>query len=471
MKGAVLVVDDDASMCEVLVERLERRGYEASFCTGGEEALQALRRQEFDVVVTDLNMPEMSGIEFCGRVVDHRANLPVIVITAFGSLETAVAAIRAGAYDFLTKPVDIEGLTIAIDRAVERRQLGEEVDRLRRQMGEVSGGGEMIGKGPAMEAVFEMIRRVAATPSSVLITGESGTGKELVARALHDGSDRAQKPFVAVNCAALPDSLLESELFGHVEGAFTGARRKKDGLFVQAEGGTLMLDEVGDLPLSLQPKLLRVLEERQIRPVGAEGSVEVDVRILAATHHELEKLVEAGEFRDDLYFRLNVIELNLPPLRDRGRDVLALAQHFVEEFSDRGQHQVRGLSPEAGRALMQYDWPGNVRELRNYIERAVVLAMQEQITPEDLPAKVREAGRVGVHTGAAVDLLNLQAELDTGRMPTMEELEARYIGFVLRHTEGNKSAAAELLGFDRTTLYRKIDRYGIDVEAVLEEAR
>ncbi len=469
MNDQVMIVDDDASMCEVLVERLMRRGYDADHCTSGNEALQAIKEASFQVVVTDLNMPGMSGIEFCERLVDHRPNLPVIVITAFGSLETAVAAIRAGAYDFLTKPLDIDALTIAIDRAVERRQLGEEVERLRRQVGERdSGRAEMIGDSAKMRELFSMIDRVASTPSSVLITGESGTGKELVARALHRRSKRKDEPFVAVNCAALPDSLLESELFGHKKGAFTDARDDKDGLFVQANGGTLLLDEVGDLPLSLQPKLLRVLEERQIRPVGGEETVEVDVRILAATHRDLEEQVENGSLREDLYFRLNVIELALPPLRERGRDILALAQHFIEDFADLSEHVIEGLSAEAARALMQYDWPGNVRELRNYIERAVVLALQDQITPEDLPARVRGAGRQGIQQGSAVDMLALQAQLGKGGMPTMSELEAQYIAFVLRQTEGNKSRAAELLGFDRTTLYRKIDRYEIDAAAIVE---
>lgn len=472
MNGEVLIVDDDTSMCEVLVERLRKRGYGADYETSGEDALCAVEEGSVDVVVTDLNMPGMSGIEFCERLVDHRPNLPVIVFTAFGSLETAVAAIRAGAYDFLTKPLDIDELTIAIDRAVERRKLGEEVKRLRRQVDEGRRSpGEMIGESAPMRELFGMIERVAVTPSSVLITGESGTGKELVARSLHEQSGRRDEPFVAVNCAALPDSLLESELFGHVKGAFTDAREDKDGLFVQADGGTLLLDEVGDLPTSLQPKLLRVLEERRVRPVGGEASVEVDVRIVAATHRDLEERVEEEAFREDLYFRLNVIELKIPPLRERGKDILLLAQHFIEQFADRSQSAVSGLSPQAARALVQYAWPGNVRELRNYIERAVVLALQEHITPEDLPEKVRGAGRDGVHHGAAADMLSLQARLGEGGMPSMEELEARYIAFVLGQTEGNKSRAAEILGFDRTTLYRKIDRYGIDAEAAAQGAQ
>jgi two-component system, NtrC family, response regulator AtoC len=471
MNGTILIVDDDASMCEVLVERLEGRDYSARFCTRAEEALQVLNEEAIDVVLTDLNMPGMSGIEFCERVVDHRPDLPVMVITAFGTLETAVAAIRAGAYDFLTKPVDIDALTIAIDRALEHRQLKEEVRRLRRQVGK--GGeatGQMIGQSPSMRELFAMIDRVASVPSSVLITGESGTGKELVARSLHDRSDRSDEPFVAINCAALPENLLESELFGHVEGAFTDARSDKEGLFVQADGGTLFLDEVGDLPLALQPKLLRVLEERTIRPVGGDRPREVDVRIVAATHRDLEQSVQEQTFREDLYFRLNVIELSLPPLRERGRDILILAQHFIEEFSEHTDQDVVGLSAQAGRAMMQYGWPGNVRELRNYIERAVVLALQEEISTEDLPAKVRGAAKNGVPSGqGAVDMLSLQAELTDEGLPSVSELEARYIAFVLQQTEGNKSRAAEILGFDRTTLYRKLERYDIDLDVALEQ--
>lgn len=470
MSDTILIVDDDASMGQVLVERLARRDYEAQYCSRAEEALQLLNEEAIDLVVTDLNMPGMSGIEFCERVVDHRPDLPVIVITAFGSLETAVAAIRAGAYDFLTKPLDIDALTIAADRALEHGHLKEEVRRLRRQVSQKERqAGEMIGESPAMRDLFSMIDRVAATPSSVLIRGESGTGKELVARSLHDQSKRADNPFVAINCAALPENLLESELFGHVEGAFTDARRDKDGLFVQADGGTLFLDEIGDIPLSLQPKLLRVLEERTVRPVGGDRTVDVDVRIVAATHRDLEEAVEAESFREDLFFRLNVIELALPPLRERGRDILILAQHFIEEFADHTERDVLGLSAEAGRALMEYEWPGNVRELRNYMERAVVLALQEKVSTEDLPAKVRGAGQTGVSGGsAAADMLSLQAQLADGGLPTVATLEARYIAFVLGQTEGNKSQAADILGFDRTTLYRKLDRYDIDVDAALE---
>ncbi|RDV37772.1 sigma-54-dependent Fis family transcriptional regulator [Bradymonadaceae bacterium TMQ3] len=464
-KYDVVIVDDDASMAEVLGERLNKRGYNARFYTSAEEAFAGLEAQDAGVVITDLNMPGVNGIDFCRRLVDHRPNLPVIVITAFGTLETAVAAIRAGAYDFLTKPVDIEALTIALDRALEHRELREEVKRLREQVDGEGAGGDtaMIGESAPMRELFGMIDRVARSPASVLISGESGTGKELVAGALHKRSDRREKPFVAVNCAALPGSLLESELFGHVKGAFTDAREDKEGLFVRAHGGTLFLDEVGDLPLSLQPKLLRVLEERRVRPVGGSQEVEVDVRLVAATHRNLEHQVREGEFREDLYFRFNVIELSLPPLRERGKDVLLLAQHFIERFAERSDKAIRGLSAEAGRALMQYHWPGNVRELRNYIERAVVLALQEEISPEDLPPRVRGAGGDG-RDAPYLDMLTWQSILGLDGLPTLEELEIRYVGYVLGRTGGNKSRAAEILGMDRTTLYRKIERHEIAPE-------
>lgn len=469
MKGRVLIVDDDADMCEVLVERMEGRGYGARYCTRGDEALRILRDHHVDVVITDLNMPGMTGIEFCQRIVDDRPSLPVIVITAFGSLDTAVAAIRAGAYDFLTKPVDIDELTIAVDRGVERRRLKDEVERLRRQVERPGQLGEMIGQCAAMRELFTLVERVATTSSSVLVVGESGTGKELVARAIHRRSERRERAFVAVNCAALPENLLESVLFGHVRGAFTDAREDKEGLFVQADGGTLFLDEVGDLPLSLQPKLLRVLEEQQVRPVGGERPIDIDVRIVAATHRDLEAAVQRGEYREDLFFRLDVIELNIPPLRERGRDILLLAQHFVEHFAGQADRQVVGLNAEAGRALMQYDWPGNIRELRNYMERAVVLAVHKEITPEDLPPKVRSARRARPQKHNSADLLALQSELRDGGLPSIKELEARYIAFVLGQVRGNKSEAAQILGFDRTTLYRKIDRYEIDVDSLLEQ--
>lgn len=467
MTGRICIVDDDPGMGEVVALRLKKRGYQALFFTEAKQALLALEVEEFDVIVSDLNMPAISGIEFCQRIVNHRPNLPVILITAFGSLETAVAAIRAGAYDFLTKPVDIEALTIAIDRALERRRLGEEVKRLREEVNAQNGQGndEIIGESSAMAALFQMIDRVAATPSSVLITGESGTGKELVARSLHRKSERAEKPFVAINCAALPDNLLESELFGHVQGAFTDARRDKEGLFVRANGGTLFLDEVGDLPMTLQPKLLRVLEERRVRPVGGETEVEVDVRIIAATHRDLEEKVREELFREDLFFRLNVIELSLPPLRERGDDVLRVAQHFVETFASRSGRSVKGFSAEAGQVLTQYHWPGNVRELRNYIERAVVLALQEVITPEDLPERVRGAGAGAMYRANQVDFMDWAGSLLNGEdLVTMEELEARYIEFVLRQTGNNKSQAAKILEMDRTTLYRKLERYQIELE-------
>ena len=464
------IVDDEAQMTEVLCERLEKRGYPCRSFTRAQDALNTLDQEDPALVVTDLNMPDLSGIDFCRRLVEARPNLPVIVLTAFGSLETAVAAIRAGAYDFLTKPVDLDALTISLDRALERTRLREEVRRLRLQVEAASDdSSEMVAESPAMRELTSMIRRVADTPSSVLITGESGTGKELVARALHDQSGRADKPFVAVNCAALPDALLESTLFGHVRGAFTDAHSSRDGLFVQADGGTLFLDEVGDLPTSLQPKLLRVLEEQKVRPIGGEREIQVDVRLLAATHQDLEAKVQTAAFREDLYFRLNVIELRLPPLRDRGRDVLLLAQHFVERFASRSNRDVRGLSAEACHYLLHYDWPGNVRELRNYMERAVVLALHDEITPEDLPPRVRAAGaRPGASLPAALQP-GLDARLGLKDLPSMEALEARYIALVLEHTEGNKSQAAKILDFDRTTLYRKIDRYELDLSSLESE--
>src|SRR5262245_24568187 len=347
MKGRVLVVDDDKSMLELSSERLRRRQFEVVTAQSAAEARLGFDAAEPDVVVTDLNMPGQSGIQFCEWVVTNRSDIPVIVITAFGSLDTAIAAIRAGAYDFIPKPFEIDVLSIALERAIKHRELRHEVKRLRSLLDATRGMGELIGDSPVMQELKELIARVAESQASVLVTGESGTGKEVVARLLHQRGPRADKPFMALNCAAMPEHLLESELFGHVRGAFTDAKADKVGLFVQANHGTLFLDEIGDMPLSLQPKLLRVLEERKVRPVGGSKEVPVDLRLISATHRDLEDATAQGQFREDLYFRLNVIQVSLPPLRARGSDVLMIAQSFVDSFARQAGKAVLGLSPEA----------------------------------------------------------------------------------------------------------------------------
>lgn len=454
MSGRVLVVDDDTDMCELLVAGLQKRGFDAHYKTSASEAFDLLSTAEFDVVVTDLHMHGMNGIELCRRIVDNWPDLPVVVITAFGSLETAIAGIRVGAYDFLTKPFEIDVLKLTLDRAINHRSLKRELTRLRRAVQESQRFEEMLGASTSMKKVYDLLDRVAESEASVLIMGESGTGKELVARALHKRSRRGKGPFVAINCAAMPETLLESELFGHVKGAFTDAKNAHQGLFVQANGGTLFLDEIGEVPLSLQPKLLRALQERVVRPVGGSTEVSVDVRIFAATNRDLETAVDERRFREDLFYRINVIQVGLPALRARGNDILLLAQHFLEHFAALARKDVVGMSTAVAEKLLAYSWPGNVRELQNCVERAVALTSYSQITVEDLPEKIRNYQTSHV----------IIASNDPSELVSMEEVEKRYIVRVLDAVGGNKTLATQILGFDRTTLYRKLERYGIGKE-------
>ena len=450
--GSILLVDDDRDLCETLALGLRKRGYELAWRTSAADALAALDVESYDAVVTDLNMRGSSGIDLCANVVERRPDLPVLVLTAFGSLETAVQAIRAGAYDFIAKPVEMDVLVIALDRAIGTHRLREEVKRLRDQAGRARARpADLVGDSEAMRRVHDLIERIADSEVSVLITGESGTGKELVARALHAQGRRARGPFVAVNCAAVPEHLLESELFGHVRGAFTDAKDARAGLFQQATGGTVFLDEIGDMPLPLQPKLLRVLQERSVRPVGGSHEIPVDVRIVAATNRDLEEAIEERRFREDLYFRINVVQLPLPPLRARGGDVLLLAQHFVNRFASRAGKNVVGISPAAAERMLAYSWPGNVRELQNCIERAVALTRYDHIAVDDLPEKIRDYRRSHI----------LVASDDPSELVPMEEVERRYILRVMEVVQGNKTAAARILGYDRKRLYRKLEKLGI----------
>ncbi len=449
-KGRVLLVDDHDDTRELLTESLNKRGYRTRSAASADEAIAAIASEEFDVVVTDLKLLGMDGIALCQHVVGSRPDVPVIVVTGFGTVDTAVAAMRAGAQDFMIKPVDADALELALGRALQHRALREEVKRLRSQVAEVQRFGDIIGDSPEMMRLYGLLERVAAVDASVVITGETGTGKELVARLLHQRSPRAQGPFVAINCATLPPALLESELFGHERGSFTDAKAKRTGLFVQARGGTIFLDEIGTLPIELQPKLLRALEERVVRPVGSNNEIELDVRVVAATNEDLEEAVEAGRFREDLYFRIHVIHVRLPPLRARGNDVLLLAQNFVERYADRLGKRVSGLTSPAAEKILSYAWPGNVRELQNCVERAVALTAYEQLTVEDLPEKVQR-------------YRSSQLVMDLDRpneLVPMVEVERRYILQVLEAMGGNKAMAARILGLDRRTLYRKLKRYG-----------
>ncbi|HVJ92402.1 MAG TPA: sigma-54 dependent transcriptional regulator [Labilithrix sp.] len=449
VRPRILIVDDEPEMANVIEEALTRRGYQAVQQNSADAAWDLLEREDFDVVITDLNMRGMGGVELTARVAKNRTDLPVIVITAFGSLETAIATLRAGAYDFITKPFDIDQLVVAMERALQNKRLRDEVKRLRAEVARTKPSADFVGDGPTIRKVHEVISRVADTDATVLVTGESGSGKELVARDIHKRSKRSGGPFIAINCAAMPESLLESELFGHVKGAFTDAKTSKRGLFVEASGGTLFLDEIGEMPAGMQAKLLRALEERSVRPVGGTSETAFDARLVAATNRDLESLVEGGRFREDLYYRINVVHVDLPPLRARGNDVLVLAQHFVAKLAEPMGKKVRGFSSAVAERLLSYSWPGNVRELQNCIERAIALARFEELIVEDLPPKVRDykPSFIVVATEDPTDLV------------TMEEVERRYIQRVMEAVGQNKTQAAKVLGFDRTTLYRKLERY------------
>ncbi len=446
----VLVVDDDVDMCELVAESIGKR-FDVEWQTDPARALDLLRARPFDALVTDFRMRGMTGVELCRAALDVDPALPVILMTAFGSMESAVEAMRAGAYDYVTKPVEMQLLGFAIERAARARRLADEVKRLRAAIVPLDDA-SLMGRSQALTRVRELVARVAVSDAPVLLTGESGTGKELTARAIHAASPRHAGPFVAINCAAMPEALLESELFGHVKGAFTDAKSAHAGLFVQASGGTLLLDEIGDMPLSLQPKLLRALETRSVRPVGGAAEVAFDVRIVAATHRDLEEAIASGAFREDLYYRLDVVEVGLPPLRARGDDVLLLAQHFLSRFSAKSGKPVRGFGADVAEILLAYAWPGNVRELSNAMERAVALTKLEQLAVEDLPDRVRTARRTSAapaSVGTSDDLVPL------------EEMERRYILHAFEVLGKNRTLTAQVLEIDRKTLYRKLERWGV----------
>ncbi|MCA9187750.1 MAG: sigma-54 dependent transcriptional regulator [Pirellulaceae bacterium] len=452
MTNRILVVDDERSLCELVDTALKLRGYTTTLATSAADALHELSSSEFDVVLTDVRMPGTTGLELCERIVALRPGLPVVVMTAFGNLDTAVAAIRAGAFDFITKPFEVDLLNIVIDRAARHRQLSQQLQRLERQLENTSRFGDrLLGASSAMQHVFDRLAKVAATDASILITGESGTGKELAARVIHDHSLRTGRPFVAVNCAALPEPLLESELFGHARGAYTDAKDARKGLFLEADEGTLFLDEIGEMPPTMQVKLLRTLEESKVRPVGSDKEVSFNVRLITATNRDLESAIEQQRFRDDLFYRINVIQLELPPLRSRGTDVLLLAHDFVDRFAQRNHKPVTGLSEPAAEKLLAYSWPGNVRELRNVIERAVALTSFDKITVEDLPEKIQDFRGSQLFVGGT----------DPAELLTMEEVEKRYLLHVVHAVNNNRTLAARILGFDRKTLYRKLKAYGL----------
>jgi len=443
--GAILVVDDDADMRELAYDMLKDRGHQVTMAGGGEEALKQLAEEDYAVVLTDLRMKGMQGLELLTQIKHDHPDINVILMTAFGSVETAVEAMKHGASDYLTKPVKKDELIRVVERVIREAALRREVNRLRKEVHKEYSFHQILGKSKAIQAVFDLIRRVADSPTNLLITGESGTGKELVAKAIHYNSSRKAAPFIPVNCAAIPEQLLESELFGHMRGAFTDAKTDKRGLFEEAQKGTLFLDEISELPLMLQAKLLRAIQEKEIRRVGATKPISVDVRIMAATNLNLVEEVRNKRFREDLYYRLNVIELRLPPLRERREDIPLLVEAFLRKCGEGIGKTVRGVSEAALAMLIDYTWPGNVRELENVIERAVTLSRNDRISPDDLPPAVQ---------GARGDRRVLDEAAEKS-LP-LHEIEKEYIKKILEKTGGNKYQAAHALGIDRKTLYRKL---------------
>jgi DNA-binding NtrC family response regulator len=452
----VLVVDDEPDVCEFLGASLTQRGLDVRTTTRADSALEMATSEDVDVVLSDLRLDDMDGLELCRRIAEREPNLPVVVITGDGSLDAAVGAIRAGAYDFITKPIDVDALEVAIQRAVTHCRLTAEVHRLRDEVARLNLSDDMVGASPAVRRVRDLIERLGPTDATVLVAGESGTGKELVARGIHTRSRKSAGEFVAINCAAVAANLLESELFGHVKGAFTDARNDRQGLFVRAADGTLFLDEIGEMPLEMQAKLLRALQERVVRPVGGNDELPFNTRIVAATNRDLEQEIERGRFREDLYYRINVVRIDVPPLRERGNDILLLAQHFIERIAERSGRPVRGLAPATARKLLAYDWPGNVRELENSMERAVALAKSDEVAVSDLPTRIVEHDDQRTDDEPSVD--------SPAAVVPIAEVERRHILRALRACSGNKTQAARLLGLDRRTLYRKLERYEAEAQ-------
>jgi len=442
----ILVVDDEPSILRLLEEALTRWGYQVKCAGSGNEALEALRGDLFDAVLTDVRMSEMSGLDLLREIKRHDDSIEVVMMTGYPTIVSAVEALKEGAYDYLSKPVILDELRHLMARMTERRFLRGEVTSLRERLGEELTVTELVGNSQPMQRVKEIIAKVAATDSPVLIEGESGTGKELVAAAIHRLSPRAKGPFIPVNCSAIPEDLLESEFFGHVRGAFSGAVSDALGLFRSANEGTIFLDEIAELSPGLQVKLLRVLQEMQVRPVGSTKAYAVDVRVIAATNRDLDRTVAEGTLRQDLYYRLNVVRISLPPLRARREDIAAIVNHFVRRFNRRFRRDVRGMTPEALETLNRYDFPGNVRELENLIERAYAMGARDQITLGDLPSLTAGSAAPAVGSGA---------------IPQLADVEKELILRALSFYKDDKEAAAQALGISRRTIYRRLKEYGM----------
>ena len=453
---SLLIVDDERANLDSLERIFSREGYRTHLAGDGQAALDLLRREPVDVVLTDLMMPGLSGAELLRAVRAVAPEVEVVLMTAFGTVEAAVAAMKDGAYDFLTKPLKRHAVLKSVAQALEKRRLVQENRSLKARLAGL-GQTPIVGQSPPLRATLDVIRQAAPSSATVLLLGESGTGKELFARALHEHSGRAAGPFVAINCGAIPESILESELFGYERGAFTGAVQRKEGRFERASGGTLFLDEVGELSLAMQVKLLRALQESEIERLGGTAPVRIDVRVVAATNQDLSARVREGRFREDLFYRLNVIQVTLPPLRDRPEDVPLLADHFLGRFAAKNGKTVRGFTSRALDALERHSWPGNVRELENAVERAVVLSKAEEIDIDDLPEAVRQSAALrGAGASSALGLDGRTLVIPLGS--TMEEIELRVIRETLRQTKGDKNLAAQLLGIAARTIYRKLEK-------------
>ncbi|MEW5908654.1 MAG: sigma-54 dependent transcriptional regulator [Thermodesulfobacteriota bacterium] len=452
-RGAVLIVDDDSAHRTMLHALLGEWGYEIFEADDGSTAIELVRQRPFDLVLMDIRMIKISGIEALGEIKTDNPVIPIIIMTAYSSVETAVLALKKGAYDYLIKPLDFDKLKLTMERAMEHIQLKEENRLLRENMEKRFDRQHIVGQSPKMMRLLETVAQVAPSEATILITGESGTGKELIAGAVHFNSHRSKGPFIKINCAAITETLLESELFGHEKGSFTGADRRKEGKFVQSHGGTLFLDEVSEMSLTMQAKLLRVIQEKEVVRVGGDKTIQVDVRVLAATNRRLFDLIKEGKFREDLYYRLNVVGLEIPPLRDRREDIPLLARHFLNLFSEKNQKPIKGFTPYAMSQLIRYDWPGNVRELMNAVERGVVLSRSDYLDVEDLPLMT-----LSWPQGETIEAAHGSSDPLEIAMP-LDQLEQAAILKTLEATGGNKSEASRRLGITRKTLLKKLKQY------------
>ncbi len=451
MKTKILVVDDEPSHRQMLEAVLTADGYEVQQANDGQEAINSVEERFYDLILMDVRMSRVSGIEALKKIKELSPGIPVIIMTAYASVSTAVDALKSGAYDYLTKPLDIEELKILVSKALRQRQLEQENVYLRERLGDRFDFSNIIGRSSAMRDLFETVALVAPTEATVLIVGESGTGKELIANAIHQNSPRTDRPFIKVNCAALPETLLESELFGHEKGAFTGALARKQGRFQLAHRGSIFLDEIGEMSPTTQTKILRVLQEREFEPLGSTQTVKVDTRVVTATNKNLKEEIQEGRFREDLYYRLNVVALEVPPLRERREDISLLTDFFLKQYAEKNRRLIKGFTPRAMDLLMRHGWPGNVRELENVVERAVIMARGDVISQTELPDTLRE---LEAETEKAT------VDLTPGR--SLKEMEREMILRTLEDTGGNRTRSAEILGISRRTLQLKLKDYGVN---------